>query len=81
MHASIRSLKSLNKGRVHAQSHRKLNVPHVTLEVVTPRSLLDEHEDHRNKIDDQASHSRRLRGDHLAHLLGTLVVLLDVCPS
>lgn len=81
MHASIQSPKSHNEGRVHAQSHGELNVPHVSLEVIATKPLLDEHENHRDEIHDQAFHSRRFGGDHFAHLLGTLVVLLNVYPS
>lgn len=81
MHASTRSPQSHNKDRVHAQSHGEPNLPHISLKVIATKPLLDEHENHRHEIYDQTSHSWRLRGDHLAHLLGAFVVLLDVCSS
>lgn len=73
--------KELNPNLVHVLSYRQLNVPHITLEVISARSLLEEQEDYGEQIHDYTPHSRRPRGHHLAQFLGTLVVLFDVCPS
>jgi hypothetical protein len=74
-------VKGLNNSLIHVKSRRELNVPHITLEVISRCHPLQEDEDHRDQIHDQTSHSRWFRGDHFAHLLGTFVVLFNICPS
>lgn len=81
MHISIMASKGPTEPSIHVQSRRELNVPYIALEVISGSPLLQEHEDHRDQIRDKTSQSRWFRGDHLAHLFGTFVMLLNICPS
>lgn len=73
--------KSSTKPSIHVQSRRELNAPYIALKVIGRSPLLHEHKDHRDQIHDKTSQSRWFRGDHFAHLFGSFVVLLNICPS